>query len=165
MPCHLAGASLWAGTFPTKLHVARMPLSPGTRIPQRSMLGRKFGLWTRMSFEAQALFYVVCSAETTTRKVFPVRHGLPCPSPVAGPWRPLPGPPPPSPTITTRREIALGWLPFVHFMSPFQATALQQGQGGELPSQSDTLLNGASHLYLRGPPFSEDYKTIKCTWH
>lgn len=127
MPCHFAGASLWAGTFPAKRHVSRMPLSPGTRTPQRSMLGRQLGLWMRMSFEAQTLFYVVYSAETTTRKLFPVRHGDPAPQP----WLAQGGPSQasPSPTITTRRGVALGWLPFVHFMSPFQATALQQGQG------------------------------------
>lgn len=96
VPCHFADGPLWAGPFPAKLHVAHMPQSLGIKTAQSAMLGRHFGLWTRMSFEAQTHFCTSYSAGTTAHKLFPTLRGDPAPRPVAGSWQP------PRPSVSIR---------------------------------------------------------------
>lgn len=91
VPRRFAEEPPWAGPFPVQLHAAHIPRSLGIETAQSATLGRHFGLWTRMSFEAQTHFLTSYSAGTTAHKLFPTLHGDPAPRPVAGSWQPRAG--------------------------------------------------------------------------
>lgn len=145
MPCHSATESLGAGPFPSRPHVtlqgvpvldtAHMPLSLGIRTPQSSMLGRHFGLLTRVghtrSFGAQTHFCVSYSAGTTAHKFFPIpcgdsarRLGILFLAP-----RPAPASPSlssPSPATSTTRAAALGSVTICTFYEHISVTLAPQ---------------------------------------
>lgn len=114
VPRRFAEEPPWAGPFPVQLHAAHIPRSLGIETAQSATLGRHFGLWTRMSFEAQTHFCTSYSAETTAHKLFPTLHG----DPALAPWpaHGSPGQAFPSLAIATIRQAALRGLPFVRVL-------------------------------------------------
>lgn len=112
VPHRFAEEPPWAGPFPVQLHAAHIPRSLGIETAQSATLGRHFGLWTRMSFEAQTHFL-------TLQGPLPTSSSLHCMEtlPLA-PWlaHGSPGQAFPSLAIATIRQAALRGLPFVRVL-------------------------------------------------
>lgn len=91
-PATLQMSHLEQAPSPSSFTWPTYPSPWASKLPRAPcILGRHFGLWTRMSFEAQTHFCMSYSAGTTAYKLFPTLRGDPAPGPVAGSWQPRAG--------------------------------------------------------------------------